>query len=256
MSAGRSLATCLRKLLTSTRVPSHGKLCYRKNGTVSYAEPTTLLITCMDRRLNPDLFLKMDLGSTYILRNAGNFVPHSTDLSASSQVSGELAALELTVNMLNLKNIIVCGHSDCKAVQGLRNLKQCCLPAEAHKGPLANWLKTGGRQTWYKYLTEQEKDGFHIRFENIKGGGLTTRLDPDNQLCTGDRLSQINVLQQLENICSHNFLQDALQQHSVQLHGMWVDVNHQTIHIFDRQQMRFVEVQLQGTKAVTEQRCQ
>lgn len=67
----------------------------------------------MDRRVNPDVYLKMDLGSTFILRNPGNFVPHAADVP-TSQSSSELAALEMTVNMLNLKNIIVCGHSDCK----------------------------------------------------------------------------------------------------------------------------------------------
>lgn len=54
---------------------------------------------------------------------------------------------------------------------------------------------------------------------------------------------QINVLQQIENICSHNFLQDTLRGNSVQLQGMWVDVHDQTTHIFNWQKMRFIEVQ-------------
>ncbi|PIK59325.1 Beta carbonic anhydrase 1 [Apostichopus japonicus] len=226
----------------SPKVRSVGLNCHRTNATVSYAEPTTLLITCMDRRVNPDVYLKMDLGSTFILRNPGNFVPHAADVP-TSQSSSELAALEMTVNMLNLKNIIVCGHSDCKAIHTLRGLKQCCVPPEAHQGPLATWLKTGGKRTWYKYLTEQQKEGYHTMFSNISDSRLMSRLDPESKLCTEDRISQINVLQQIENICSHNFLQDTLRGNSVQLQGMWVDVHDQTTHIFNWQKMRFIEVQ-------------
>lgn len=80
-----------------------------------------------------------------------------------------------------------------KAIHTLRGLKQCCVPPEAHQGPLATWLKTGGKRTWYKYLTEQQKEGYHTMFSNISDSRFMSRLDPESKLCTEDRISQVSL---------------------------------------------------------------
>ena len=47
------------------------------------------------------------------VRNAGNLVPHAK-LYDTETVSTEPAALELGCIVNGIKNVIVCGHSDCK----------------------------------------------------------------------------------------------------------------------------------------------
>lgn len=232
----------LRRCAANPSISISRKYVAKHHGEVEYVKSTALLITCMDSRINPHNFLKMDPGSTYIVRNPGNFILHADELQ-SNESSPELAGLELAVNMQKVTDIIVCGHSDCKAIQGFRSLKQCCVPAENEESPLVKWLQKNGERTWWKYLTEQENDGFSIMFDKMNYGKLQTRLDPGNHLCTTDRISQINVLQQLENICSHKFLQKALQDKSCQLHGMWLDIAHNTVHIFNWELRRFVELQ-------------
>jgi carbonic anhydrase len=48
----------------------------------------------------------------FILRNVGNFVP---PYNPDNDYHGSSAAIEYAVNVLNVKHIIVCGHSHCGA---------------------------------------------------------------------------------------------------------------------------------------------
>jgi carbonic anhydrase len=61
--------------------------------------PDTLFITCSDSRVNPNLLTGTHPGELFILRNAGN--------------------IEYAVSVLEVEDIIVCGHSHCGAVSAL-----------------------------------------------------------------------------------------------------------------------------------------
>jgi carbonic anhydrase len=76
--------------------------------------PETLFITCSDSRINPNLITQTEPGELFIVRNAGNIVPpHSHD------PGGEAATIEYAVEVLGVKDIIVCGHAECGAVKAL-----------------------------------------------------------------------------------------------------------------------------------------
>ena len=81
--------------------------------------PEVLFITCSDSRLDPNLFTNTQPGELFIMRNAGNIVPVNKD-----QESGELGTIQFAVEVLNVKHIIVCGHSDCGAVRGILDLQK------------------------------------------------------------------------------------------------------------------------------------
>jgi len=74
--------------------------------------PKTLFITCEDARVVPAEIARCDAGNLLVIRNPGNVVPPygTADL-------GEGAALELAVVAVEVKTIIVCGHSDCKMIK-------------------------------------------------------------------------------------------------------------------------------------------
>ncbi len=93
--------------------------------------PLALFITCSDSRINPNLLTQTDPGELFILRNAGNLLPPS---GAGS--FGEEATIEYAIVQLKIRDIIVCGHSQCGAINGL-------LAPEA-LGPLPrvnDWLR-------------------------------------------------------------------------------------------------------------------
>lgn len=56
------------------------------------------------------------------VRNAGNVIPHSQHF-VDEMTSCEPAALELGCIINDIRHIIVCGHSDCKAMNLLYKLK-------------------------------------------------------------------------------------------------------------------------------------
>ena len=74
--------------------------------------PEWLFITCSDSRVVPDLILGTEPGDLFITRNAGNVIPVT-----SNDVDGCTATIEYAVNVLKVRDAIICGHSDCGALK-------------------------------------------------------------------------------------------------------------------------------------------
>jgi carbonic anhydrase len=77
--------------------------------------PDVLFITCSDSRVVPALITGARPGELFELRTAGNIVPPY----ASGRPSGEAATIEYAVEVLGVRDIVVCGHSHCGAVGAL-----------------------------------------------------------------------------------------------------------------------------------------
>jgi carbonic anhydrase len=88
---------------------------YRK--LVEGQNPQALFITCSDSRVVPELICQTDPGDLFVLRNAGNivapYIPNSP--------SGEAATLEYAIKGLGVRDVIVCGHTRCGAMQAVAN---------------------------------------------------------------------------------------------------------------------------------------
>lgn len=76
--------------------------------------PEVLFITCADSRISPSLLTQTKPGELFIIRNAGNIVPPH-----GAANGGEGATVEYAVAVLGVKDIIVCGHSDCGAMKAV-----------------------------------------------------------------------------------------------------------------------------------------
>lgn len=96
--------------------------------------PTVLFIGCSDSRVVPHLLLDSGIGELFVVRNVGNFVP---PFDASHGYHGTAAAIEFAVLNLGVREIIVCGHSHCGAIQALYGDP----PAEARH--MIKWLELG-----------------------------------------------------------------------------------------------------------------
>jgi carbonic anhydrase len=151
--------------------------------------PETLFITCSDSRIDPNLLTRSKPGELFILRNAGNIVPPQGAASG-----GEAATIEFAVAALGVKDIIICGHSHCGAMNGLLQPELVSrLPA------VSSWL------------SHAEK---------------TLRIVRDNYgHLAGDRLLtatvEENVLVQLENLRTLPAVASRLLRGDLHLHG-WV----------------------------------
>src|SRR5690349_21372386 len=67
-------------------------------------------------------------------------------------------------------------------------------------------------------------------------------IDPDDKFAIEDKLSQINTLQQLQNVASYGFLKRRLEQHDLHIHALWFDIYTGDIYYFSRRSKRFLSV--------------
>ena len=86
-------------------------------------KPKAIFLTCVDSRMLPTRFTQTNPGDMYIARNVGNIMPHAKHFDPSNPFP-EPAFLELGVEVNNIRHVVICGHSDCKAMGVLQSLKQ------------------------------------------------------------------------------------------------------------------------------------
>lgn len=79
-------------------------------------EPHTLFVTCCDSRVAPNLITATQPGELFIVRNIGALVPPASSESGND----EGAAIEYAVEALGVRQIVVCGHSKCGAMNALK----------------------------------------------------------------------------------------------------------------------------------------
>lgn len=93
--------------------------------------PKALMISCADSRVVPEIITQAAPGDLFVCRNAGNIVP------PFSQANGGVSsAVEYAVMALGVRDIVVCGHSDCGAMKAFSN------PAALARMPnVAAWLR-------------------------------------------------------------------------------------------------------------------
>ena len=152
-------------------------------------QPRALFITCSDSRIDPCLLTQTEPGELFILRNAGNIVP-----SYGTTVGSTIATIEYAVGVLEIRNIIVCGHTDCGVAKALLDPKQIDdLPA------VKAWL------TQAEATRRVVKENYaHLNGEAL----LVTTI-------------QENVRIQLEHLQTHPTVAAKLRRGALELHG-WV----------------------------------
>jgi carbonic anhydrase len=81
-------------------------------------KPHTLFITCSDSRVLAELVTQSQPGDLFVVKNAGNIVPPSTVTGSTNSTA---AAIEFAVHILEVSDIVVCGHTQCGAMSALLN---------------------------------------------------------------------------------------------------------------------------------------
>ena len=87
------------------RLNNEKELKERRDELVKGQHPETLVITCSDSRVVPEIIFNCSLGDIFVIRTAGNVINE-----------GELATVEYAIAHLKVKRIIVLGHTHCGAV--------------------------------------------------------------------------------------------------------------------------------------------
>ena len=145
--------------------------------------PDFLWIGCSDSRVPAERLTGLHSGELFVHRNVANLVVH-TDLNC-------LSVVQYAVDVLKVKHIIICGHYDCGGVNAsIEN---------PNLGLINNWL-------------------LHIRDSYFKHRAYLDKMPVENR---ADKLSEINVAEQVYNIGNSTILQSAWERgQKIEIHGL------------------------------------
>ena len=133
--------------------------------------PEYLWIGCSDSRVPANQIVDLPPGEVFVHRNVANIVSHS-DLNC-------LSVIQFAVEVLKVKHIIVCGHYGCGGIKAAAEKQQ--------HGLIDNWL-------------------CHIRDVSRLNADRLDALQGDKKL---DLLCELNVIEQVRNVCQTTIVQSA-----------------------------------------------
>ena len=178
----------LKQLLTNNRAWSRN---IRKlnpgffNSLSQQQAPEYLWIGCSDSRVPANEIVGLLPGELFVHRNIANVVVH-TDLNC-------LSVIQFAVDVLKVRHIIVCGHYGCSGVSAALFRDRL--------GLVDNWLR-------------------HIQDVRRKHENLLKRIE--DPTFRADRLCELNVIEQVANVCRTTAVRDAWERgQQLNVHG-WI----------------------------------
>lgn len=174
-------------------------------------KPLALFITCSDSRIDPVLVTQTEPGDLFIVRNAGNIVP---PYGAGS--GGESATIEYSIAVLGVRNVIICGHSQCGAMHAmLRSESLGELPAV---------------RKWFAHA-EATRRIVHEKYHGLLVG--------DNlQMAAAEE----NVLVQMNNLTTHPYVASRVATGDLRVYGWYYDIGSGHIRQYDQTRREFLEL--------------
>ena len=158
-------------------------------------KPEALFITCVDSRVDPNLLTQSRPGELLTLRTPGNIIPPFGNIEDGNSSAG---TLEFAVIELKVKDIILCGHSGCGAIEALYKSAEE-LKTMPH---LKDWLQLAAP---VRKMIERNY----------------SKVTPESR----QRLTEEeNVLYQLHNVQTYPFVDQAVKEERLNLHGWYYDI--------------------------------
>jgi carbonic anhydrase len=147
--------------------------------------PSYLWIGCSDSRVPANQIVGLPPGELFVHRNVANLVVH-TDLNC-------LSVMQFAVDILKVRHVIVCGHYGCSGVGAALRRDRLGLSD--------NWLR-------------------HVQDVQQKHANCLANAAGDSG--AADRLCELNVIEQVLNVCHTTIARDAWERgQELAVHG-WI----------------------------------
>ena len=157
-------------------------------------DPESLFLTCADSRIVPNVITNSGPGDLFTVRNIGNLIP------ADGRDTSVEAALIYALNKLNVRSIVVCGHSGCGAMDALHH------GLHTDSG-LDDWLAHG------RPALDRFRAG-HPVAEAAAGAGYGEV----------DQLGMVNVAVQIQTLAHHPVVAREIAERGLVLSGLFFDI--------------------------------
>jgi carbonic anhydrase len=167
--------------------------------------PETLIITCVDSRIDPAVLFNAALGEILVIRTKANIVPAYDARHPREQVA---AVLEFAVCHLHVKNIIVMGHSDCGGINFLMN-------SADNQNPKENYITS-----WLEPLLPLKET---IKKENPSAS--------HEVLCTA--CEKANTIRSFKNLKTYPWIKQGFKEKTLELHGWYFNLSDCMIEKFE-----------------------
>jgi carbonic anhydrase len=176
--------------------------------------PRTLFIACSDSRVVPNLITYTKPGDLFIARNIGNFVP---PFNPDSEASATPAVIEYALSVLNVDNIILCGHTDCGAC---KSLYQDIPEDNIEMTHVRKWLRFGesAKEQALAFVGKEDKKTLYAATEKF------------------------NVIEQLKNLLTYPAVKRKVAEGEIFVQGWYYHLDNGELEYFDPVEHRFLPV--------------
>lgn len=182
------------------RLQRFKKVEYEKNKdyyqSLKYAQdPHTLFIACSDSRIDAERLMNAKPGEVFHLRNIANIVTPQDEMTDYPSM---ISTIEFGVKVLDVENIVVCGHSNCGGCAALMDLE-----SNRENLPItAKWLEPS----------------LPIKEEIVKRYG-DLPLEEQLQL-----LEKANAIKQLDHLMTYPFISEKVEKGSLDIYALHYDI--------------------------------
>jgi len=170
--------------------------------------PETCVIACCDSRVDVSLIFDMKPGDLFIVRNVANLAP---PFDNDGRPKGTSSALEFAVTGLNVKQIVILGHTSCGGIKALMDRES-----------------DGGDTFVDQWMTIADKTK-----KEVIARGL-----PKNEQYTA--CEQGTIIQSLQNLMTFPWIAERVNEGSLSLHGMYYDLSDGALMCYEPDAAKFV----------------
>ncbi len=183
--------------------------------------PEVMVICCCDSRVSPEVIFDAHPGEMFVVRNVANLVP---PYSPSGLTHGVSAALEFAVQILEVKDIVVMGHTHCGGIR-------------AYVGHRQHPVRGDFIDNWMSLIAPAAKS-------------LDESIDPTHADYLR-RLERASVVATLDNLMTFPMIRDRVSQRQLQLLGAYFDVGTGDLTVYDPSSGSFAPLQNLATQQIS-----
>lgn len=173
--------------------------------------PHTLFVGCSDSRVIPTLITNTLPGELFVVRNIANIVP---PYRVGEDFLATTSAIEYALNSLHIKNIIVCGHSNCGGCAALYD---------------DNLNDTPNVKKWLTLLDEIKNDVLIFAKNDLRMRSWLTE--------------KLNLVNSLQNILTYPGVEKAFLEGRLEVHAWYYIIETGEIYEYDYKSRIFKSIQ-------------